>query len=195
MGDDQLLSLVHRASAVTAIPEIGFTGRPGDIWWVFVLTALLSYVGVVHIPHHYVGEVHIPHYHVHYLRFVVIPIQAVLSWLILRWVLTNISSEGRPLSLSFAGSVWGYIGWTLFLYVSFITIIGWAWVATAFMRWICRNIVDATRTVSFNASGWQVLWRTFVFVLTIFFIVPIPWMLHWYVRWYVSQFSVAGKTA
>ncbi|HKH80146.1 MAG TPA: GYF domain-containing protein [Methylovirgula sp.] len=170
---------------VPTIPGIGFTGWPGDIWWVFVLTGLCSYAGVPHAQH----------LHAHHLSILVIPVEAALSWLVIRWVLANISSEGRPLSLSFAGSVWAYIGWTLLVYLSFITIIGWAWVMTAWMRWVCRNIVDATRTVSFNASGWEVLWRTFVFGLTILFIIPIPWTLHWYVRWYVSQFSVAEKTA
>jgi hypothetical protein len=170
---------------VPTIPGIGFTGGVGDIWWVFVLTGLLSYAGVPHAQH----------LHAHHLSILVIPIEAALSWLVIRWVVANISSEGRPLSLSFAGSVWAYIGWNILLYLSFITIIGWAWVMAAWMRWVCRNIVDATRTVSFNASGWEILWRTFVFVLTIFFIIPIPWMLHWYVRWYVSQFSVAEKTA
>ena len=29
---------------------------------------------------------------------------------------------------------------TLLLYISVITIIGWAWVITAWMRWICRNV-------------------------------------------------------
>jgi hypothetical protein len=161
---------------VPTIPGIGFSGRPGDI----VLIGLLTYAGLPHI---------------HYLPFLAIPVEAALSWLILRWILENLTQEGRPLSLSFAGGVWGYIGWNILLYLSFITIIGWAWVTTAFMRWVCRNIVDVTRTVSFNATGWQVLWRTLVFVFACCFIIPIPWMLHWFVRWYVSQFSVSEKSA
>jgi hypothetical protein len=169
---------------VPAVPGPGFTGRPGDIWWVFVLSGLCSYAGVPHL-----------HHHIHYLRFLIIFVEPLLSWLILRWVVANLSSEGRPLAASFAGSVGGYIGWNILLYLSFVTIIGWAWMMTAFVRWICRNIVDATRTVSFQASGWQVLWRTLAFVLASCFIIPIPWMLHWYVRWYVSQFSVAEKAA
>jgi hypothetical protein len=170
--------------SVPTISGLGFSGRPGDIWWVFVLTALFIYAGVPHI-----------HHHIHYLRFLALFIEPVLSWLIIRWILANLTSEGQPLAASFAGSVWGYIGWNFLLYLSFITIIGWAWVTTAFLRWVCRNIVDATRIVSFNASGWQVLWRTIVFVLTAIFIIPIPWMLHWYIRWYVAQFSVAENAA
>jgi hypothetical protein len=169
---------------VPTIPGLGFAGQPGDIWWVFVLTGLLTYAGAPHA-----------HHHVHNLRFLVLIIEPALSWLIIRWVVENLTSEGQPLAASFAGSVWGFIGWNLLLYLSFITIIGWAWVTTAFLRWVCRNVTQATRTVSFDASGWQVLWRTIVFVLAAIFIIPIPWMLHWYVRWYVSQFSVAEKAA
>ena len=52
----------------------------------------------------------------------------------------NLSSNGQPLPIAFNGSALGYVGWQVLLYVSFITIIGWAWVVTAWMRWICRNI-------------------------------------------------------
>ena len=175
---------------VPTIPEIGFTGRAGDIWWVFVLIGLFAYAGVPQVSHH-IPYVH----HSHYLRLLVLLVEPVLSWLIVRWIVANLASQGQPLSARFAGSIWGFIGWNLLLYLSVVTIVGWAWVTTAFLRWVCRNILEATRTVSFNASGWQVLWRTFVFVIAAIFIIPIPWVLHWYVRWYVSQFSVAEGTA
>jgi hypothetical protein len=162
-------------------PNLAFTGQPGDIWWVFILIALGSYAGVAH--------------HYWYLPYLFLPIQVFLSWLVIRWVISHFSSEGQPLPLSFTGSFWAYIGWYIFLYVSFITIIGWAWVATAFMRWMCRNIAGTRREVFFNASGWQVLWRTWVYVLTCIFIIPIPWTTRWFARWYVSQFSIGAPTA
>lgn len=165
---------------VPTVPNIGFSGKGGDIWWAFVLIALLEYAGMARKPA---------------LSLLVLVVLPILSWVILRWTLANITSEGRPLGLSFTGSVWAYLGWRLLLVLSFVTIIGWAWVMTAFMRWICRNIADATRTASFHATGWQILWRTWVFILTVIFIIPIPWTLRWYVRWYVSKFSVAAKTA
>ncbi len=72
--------------------------------------------------------------------------------------------------------VWAFIGWQILVVVSFITIIGWAWVSTAWMRWICRNIQGTRREIVFNASGLEVLWRTIVFAIACVFIIPIPWV-------------------
>jgi hypothetical protein len=74
-----------------------------------------------------------------------------------------------------------------------ITIIGWAWVAVAQMRWICRNINGTHREIVFNATGLEMLWRTLVFAFACAFIIPIPWMLRWYVRWAVSQFELVER--
>ena len=161
-------------------PALGFTGQPGDIWYVFVLTGLLSYAGV--------GDNSWP-------VLVSFILQPFLSWMALRWVTANISSDGQRLPLNFAGSPWAYLGWNLLLYVSFITIIGWAWVMTAWIRWICLNLEGTRRAVVFNGSGLDVLWRTFVFVLGASFIIPIPWVLGWYVRWFVSQFALETRAA
>ena len=80
--------------------------------------------------------------------------QAYLSWMVLTWIVGNLSSNGQPLPLAFNGSVARpIIGWQILLMISFITIIGWAWVATAWMRWICRNIYGTRREIVFNASG------------------------------------------
>ena len=62
------------------------------------------------------------------------------------------------------------------MYVSSITIIGWAWVFTAWMRWICRNIRARGERSCSTARGLEVLWRTIVFVIGCMFIIPIPWM-------------------
>jgi hypothetical protein len=161
-------------------PNLAFTGKAGDIWWVFVLIVLCSYASEAHVR---------------YLPLLLVPIQAALSWMTIRWVVSNISSQGQQLPLRFVGGVWGYIGWTLFLDLSFITIIGWAWVETAWMRWIARNIDGATRAISFNAPGWQMLWRIIVLILVCILIIPIPWMVRWYSCWFISQFSVDEKIA
>ena len=59
----------------------------------------------------------------------------------LRWIAPAISARmARSCRSSFEGSLVGYIGWYLLLMISFVTIIGWAWVTTAWMRWNCRNI-------------------------------------------------------
>ena len=79
--------------------------------------------------------------------------------------------------------------------VACITIIGWAWVLTAWMRWICRNVEGTRREVTFNASGLEVLWRTIVFSIGFAFLIPIPWVLRWYANWFISQFALTERGA
>jgi hypothetical protein len=160
-------------------PNLAFIGKVADLWWVFVLMGLLNYVSIYDSR----------------AQLVVVLIEAVLGWMVLRWIVGNLSSNGQALPIAFDGSVWAYIGWQLLLAISFITIIGWAWVATAWTRWICRNISGTGREVVFNASGLDVLWRTIVFAIASSFIIPIPWVLRWYARWYVSQFGLAPRGA
>jgi hypothetical protein len=162
-------------------PDLAFTGKPTDIWYVFVALGLCAWVAAfVDFPG---------------IQLVLIAAQSALSWMILRWVMANISSEGRQVPISFTGEVLPYIGWHLLLAVSAITIIGWAWVITAWMRWVCRNISGTRRDVVFEASGLSMLWRTLVYAIGIAFIIPIPWVLRWYAAWFVSQFAVVEKTA
>jgi hypothetical protein len=161
-------------------PNLGFTGQVGDIWYVFVALGLMSYAGLTGSS---------------YLPYILIPVQAFLSWMVVRWLAANLSSNGERLPIEFKGSALGYVGWYLLMTISVITIIGWAWVTTAWMRWICRNIGGTHREVVFNATGWGVLWRTFLFALGCGFLIPIPWVLRWYTRWYVSQFALVERTA
>jgi len=161
-------------------PNMGFTGQPLDIWYVFIAIGVLTYIGSADL---------------YYLQYLSIPIQALLSWMIIRWIAANLSSNGQQLPISFDGNALHYIGWQVLLYVSFITIIGWAWVITAWMRWICRNINGTHREVIFLGSGLEVLWRSIVFGIACIFIIPIPWVLRWYANWYVSQFALADRTA
>src|SRR5579883_66059 len=144
-------------------PDLAFEGKAGDIWWVFILMALPGIGGVFAL---------------------------FLTVKTIRWLISNLSSEGRRLGLTFTGGVWGYVGWVVLFMLSIATIIGWAWVISAAMRWFCRNIQGATRTIVFVGSGGQILWRTIVFSLVCAFIIPIPWMMRWYYRWYVSQIAL-----
>jgi hypothetical protein len=54
-----------------------------------------------------------------------------LALLIVRWFCTNITWEGQTEPLRFTGGYWPMLGWSVLLPLSVITIIGWAWVATA----------------------------------------------------------------
>jgi hypothetical protein len=156
-------------------PNLAFTGQVGDIWWVFVLLGLFSYAGSTGYS---------------WLPLVLIVVEAYLAWMVIRWIASNISSNGQKLPIEFKGSAIGYIGWYLLLMLSAITIIGWAWVTTAWMRWNCRNIAGTHREVVFNGSGIEVLWRTIVVVIASCFIIPIPWVLRWIAAWYTSQVSL-----
>jgi GYF domain 2 len=161
-------------------PNLSFTGQPLDIWYVFMGIGVLAYAGLADNS---------------FLQLAGFVGQAFLGWMVLRWVISKLASNGEPLPIRFEGNAVVYFGWYLFMVVAAISIIGWAWVLTAWMRWICRNIHGTRREVIFTASGLQVLWRTFVFSFGCAFIIPIPWVVRWYTQWYVSQFALVPRTA
>ena len=161
-------------------PGLGFTGKPGDIWYVFVIQGLCSYAGFSDTW---------------YPVLIVIALQAFLSWMTVRWIVANISSEGRQLPFNFTGSPSAYVGWYLLLYISAITIIGWAWVYAAQTRWMCRHIEGTRREVVFNGTGLEILWRSLAALVGCIFIITIPWMMRWYAHWYVSQVALVERSA
>ena len=166
-------------------PNLTFTGRPLTIlWWYLGAIVLFIFVGIL------VGLTGI-----RILNTLVFLIQFVLYWLAIKWFVANIASNGQPLGLGFSGSFWGYLGWNILAGLSVLTIIGWAWVYTAQMRWVCRHIEGTRREVVFNASGLQYLWRVLVFGLASSFIIPIPWMFRWLVRWLASQTVLVERAA
>lgn len=120
-------------------------------------------------------------------------VQIVLYWLFLKWLVANIASNGQSLGLSFSGSVWAYAGWSILAVISVITIIGWAWVYTAMMRWLCRNIQGTRREVVFTGTGLEMLWRTIVAFIGFMFIIPIPWVYRWMFQWLASQTKLVER--
>ncbi|MCA6123367.1 DUF4339 domain-containing protein [Bradyrhizobium sp. WSM 1704] len=160
-------------------PNLGFTGQPLDIWYVFIVLGLMAYAGLADST---------------LLSLLSLVLQAFLQWMIVRWFISRLSSNGQDLPISFKGSAAVYIGWYLLMVISAITIIGWAWVLTAWMRWICRNIEGSRREITFNASGLDMLWRTIVFTIGCAFLIPIPWVLRWYSNWFVAQFAVVERS-
>jgi GYF domain 2 len=171
-----LVSRVH----VPQRPNLGFTGRPMDLWWYFAGIIVFFAIAVM-------GN--------QYANLLVFLAQVVLYWLVIKWFVANISSDGQPLALKFEGSFWGYLGWNALAIVSAITIIGPAWVLAAQTRWMCRNIAGTRRAVVFNGSGWEILWRGVVTAIASAFIIPIPWVMRWFARWYVSQVELIERTA
>src|SRR6266404_1676968 len=160
-------------------PNLTFTGRPLTIlWWYFgaiFLSICLSLMGI------------------QYLNALMIFVQFGLYWLAIKWLVANIASNGQPLGLSFSGSYWGYLGWNILAALSIITIIGWAWVYTAQTRWFCRHVEGTRREVIFKASGLQYLWRAIVTGLGCIFIVTVPWVMRWFIRWQVSQVALVER--
>jgi hypothetical protein len=157
----------------TSLPDgrrLTFSGKPLDIWYVFMGLAALALIGNL----------------VQYAILITLPLEFILSVLALRWVCEKIGSEDGSVQIAFTGSIWGYVGWNLLLMLSVITIIGWAWVMQFMVRWICRN-VSGTEAFDFTGTGLSILWRTIVFGLASIFLIPVPWMLRWYTVWFMSQ--------
>jgi hypothetical protein len=120
-------------------------------------------------------------------------VNVLISWLLIRWFVVNLASNETPLGLSFSGSFWGFLGWTLLLYLSILTIIGWAWVYAAQLRWMCRHVEGTRRQVVFNGTGLEILWRSLVTFLAAVFIIPIPWVVRWFLRWLASQIALVPR--
>lgn len=118
-----------------------------------------------------------------------------IYWLFIKWFVANLASNGQPLGLSFSGTPWAYLGWMVLFFVSVITIIGWAWVYVAWIRWFCRNVQGTRREVVFVGSGLEFLWRSIVIAIASSFIIPIPWMYRWKMRWLASQTVLAPRGA
>ncbi|MHC4050953.1 DUF4339 domain-containing protein [Bradyrhizobium sp. 25ACV] len=160
-------------------PNLSFTGSAMTLVpWFFgfiVLAIVLGFVGSQLLSN---------------LLFIV---QIVLYWLLIKWLIANLASNEQPLGLSFTGSVWAYIGWNLLFAISIITIIGWAWVAAAQMRWFCRSIEGTRREIVFKGSGLDILWRGIVAAILCSLIIPIPWVYRWIMNWFASQTVLAPR--
>jgi GYF domain 2 len=159
-------------------PNLSFTGRPVQLMWFYVAIVLIVAAAWARF-----GLLHLATY----------AAQVVLYWLLIRWFVANISSDGQSLALRFSGSFWGYLGWIVLVGLSVITIIGWAWVYVAQIRWMCRHIEGTRHDVVFEGSGLEFLWRSIVTLLVSLLIIPSPWMYRWFTRWLVSQVALVER--
>jgi hypothetical protein len=130
---------------------------------------------------------------IHWLNNLMFLIQIAFYWLFLKWFVANLASNEQPLGLSFSGSFWVYLGWNVLAIISLFTIIGWAWVYVAGIRWICRNIQGTRREVVFEGAGLEFLWRSLVTAFACAFIIPIPWVYRWLMQWLASQTSLVER--
>ena len=161
-------------------PNLTFTGRAVDLMWYYAVVILFIAAAWTQSP---------------VLNLAANVVQFVLYWLLIKWFVANLGSDGQSLGLRFSGSLWGYLGWTVLGVLALITIIGWAWVYAAQIRWMCRHIEGARRDIVFNGTGLELLWRMIVAALVSLLIVTIPWMYRWLTRWLVSQVELAEKRA
>ena len=176
--------------------RVGFTGKPLDIWYVFILGALIPYLR--YIIDAVAWRIPFLWYIIGYSWLLTLLIWALLVFvqlLILKWVLNNLVWEGQSGPLTFTGNYWMWLGWFVLIIISAITIVGWAWVVAAWIRWMCRHIEGGTRGLVFTGTGLEILWRTLVFGVGCALIVPIPWVLYWLTTWYVSQFALSHERA
>ena len=156
-----------------------FEGRPGRIWGWLALSA-----GLLHAPALVVGVVN--NHHPLAMMFDTQALQASLEsgepgmgavyyplWLgtlpvliyvelvVYRWIAAGVRLRDGP-DLQFTGGYFPLFAWNLLITVSVISIIGWAWVSTAYFRWIARRIEGDAVGFEFEGSGWGLLWRMLV---------------------------------
>ncbi len=164
-----------------------FTGRAGKIWPLFAAAAflaLLPSLATAGMPH---GNKASAAQFV--LAVALIPLDAAVKLAIYRWTIGNIrlTPGGSP---RFSGRYAPFLGWVLLFTVAIFTVIGWAFVATAMMRWICRNTEGDGWNVGFTGSGWSLLGHTVLWLVGFLLIVPIPWVLRSMARWWTRGIVV-----
>ncbi len=118
---------------------------------------------------------------------------------IIRWSIAGIELTNGP-DFRFTGRYLPLAGWLLVLVLSIITIIGWAWVATGFLRWFAGNVEGDGVGFDFVGRAWGLLWRAMAFLvvfiaLTYSYVVsasPVPlileliwalWVGVWLLKW------------
>lgn len=123
-----------------------FSGRGSQIWGYFILIFVLGFLlGWIPI----IGNV----------IYLLLAMRIQLA--VIRWFFSEIRlSTGQ--SPRFTGEYWPLFGWYLLWSLSFITIIGWAWVAAAGLRSVCRKVQLQEEHLEFNGAGLDILWRAIV---------------------------------
>jgi hypothetical protein len=167
--------------------QLTFEGQGGEIWLPAMLIILVGWFGNLPWP-----EVAPPGL-MHARPLLLIPINLLLYLLVWRWFVASVRLNGSG-HIAFAGSYWPCLGYYLFYLVSIVSIIGWAWVMAAWVRWQCRN-VEGDGVVSFSGKGHEILWRSVVCMLGCALVIPIPWMTAWMTKWFMNQIYIDNGNA
>lgn len=155
-----------------------FRGRGGDIWYWFMLSGALGLIGQV-FP---------------VLSLLAVGAGPIIFTFILRWLAENCGSDDNRVSIRFEGDSLSMFGWTLLTALSFLTIVGWAWVFKYQARWICEKVTGSHR-FTFQGAGISILWRFLVFLPGCALIIPIPWLFRWLTAWFVGQIGAEPNRA
>lgn len=164
-----------------------FEGRGKEVWYYFIGIGILEIVIPI-LSNAIVGP------EADLFVFIGLPFATVAIWLqITRWFFSKIKLSCGT-NLRFNGKYLPLLGWTMLAMYSVITIIGWAWALVAMLRWVCRNIDAGHHRLVFTGSGWALLWRGILATLACCFIIPIPWMEVWIIRWFAGNMMIEQKT-
>jgi hypothetical protein len=167
---------------------LGFRGAGADVvvWHVFYVATL---VGQSFALYAVAGEGIAATAVVLLISYVVLI--AIVHTLI-RWFVFNAQlSSGPP--LSFEGSFLALFGWYLALAAAIYTLVGWAWVAAAMYRWMARQVRGRGVAFEFHGQGHEMLWRAAAALLACAFLVPIPWVAVWFLKWLIGGVTLTRK--
>ncbi|MHC1788203.1 hypothetical protein [Solidesulfovibrio sp.] len=169
-----------------------FEGRPGQIWVIVAALALVAYLPAI-------ATLGLPQGNKAtllqlVLSLVLLPLDAALKLPFYRWFIENIrlTPGGRP---RFTATYLGYLGWVSLVGVSILTVIGWAWATTAMLRWFCRHIESEAYVVDFAGTGWGLLWRSFLWLIGMVCIIPIPWVFRSIYAWGANNLVLTRAVA
>ncbi len=162
-----------------------FTGRPGQIWWMLALICLIASIPVAVSTSDQMVNLFISYG----IPLLFLPLTTLLWLLIGRWFFQSIALSCGT-RLHFNATFWPLLGWFAANMLAPLTIIGWAWIHTAFYRWFCSKVEGGGQQVIFHGKGHDYLWRVLLATLASIFIIPAPWMFVWLLRWGVDQIEV-----
>lgn len=158
-----------------------FEGRPGDVWYLFSASAVIGFIPA--IVQRGVSDAFVV---VLAANLVTAALSVFIAIRVFKWVVAN-TRIGRISDLSFDGEYLPYLGFVVGIQLAAYTIVGWAWVTTAFQRWLLGHIRSQEAQFQFVGSGLGFLWRAVVTGLACLFVIPIPWVLRWLTAWFVEN--------
>jgi hypothetical protein len=172
-----------------------FIGRPREVWHYFALLSVTSIFPQLLKN----GDDPASLWIVLAVTIVFIPVNVALWQKIIQWFIAGVRlTTGIP--MKFECKYKDFLEWCALLFVSFFTLILWAWVLVAMIRWMCRHITYdenqnefyANRIV-FEGKGWSLLWRSVIGGAACCLIIPIPFVWIWINRWGIRQLKVEGE--